>query len=1219
MNMTGMLRKAEPARLAELSAKLGAARLAGLAVLLVIIVAQAALAANNPGHDSLYVLKLGNSDVAGSINITGGLNATLVRATGKFFGDYLDIVANGTVGSSLTNPAIQAGSGSLYIDSTSAYINTKTSTGLVQVGNPANNLITLNVSGTIMQQNVKVCLANGTNCLTGTNTGGNITTISNGAGISVTNPNGPSTTIAVDNTVCRSDGTNCKAAAAESDPLWDGNSSTVARAGTCPAGQVVQNTTNGGVQCVTMSTGSGTVSSGSANKLAYYASAGTAIGNLTGANNGAIYYDGSGNVQSGTLPVASGGTGVTTSTGSGNVVLSASPTLTGTPTISGNVTFSGGTQYLVTAFTAATLTIRAGGSGGGGGPLYLAGGGGGAGGAGSVYVTGGNAATDTGVAGDVYIYGGTATGYGNVFLAYNGSRPLGKVGLGTKSPSQLLDVNGSINVSGAGAGIWVGAKQVCLSDGTNCKAAAAESDPLWSGNQSLYYLKSNPFGYYNSSTFTDYYPKTINPLGYYNSTTLPATGYQSSAGGWTNTSTTTSTSLNIDAGNGKLYVNSTSGNVGIGTANPGMRLDVSGGIARFTDTSNGIGLNTMGTVIGRSDGTNDGGAQFGLVAGDALMRIGKGSPNGGDAGVNIAYDTTRGVGRIFLLDAGRDFAFGVKSSGGSPTPNALYINNSGNIGIGTTNPQSLLDITTSVGDDTISAPLRISNTAGSASGRPAISFFNTAGSLSTAQISSSPGSGYLASKLFFSVADGTKTLQDRMVIDTNGNVGIGTTTPQALLSLGNAVNAQKLLLYDNNNNNKYGFGIQANELRAFFPSGASFMSFGTVSSADGTTFSEKMRIQQDGNVGIGTTNPNATLDIVTAAPSGATYPSIGLGTTNASQTRGRLIGPVTSTGEQLYLTKNLYFNGSAWNADSPAGNGAIVALDGGTWTYPIALIVSGMGSNPKTITPAVQIRNDSTILLAPTTGNVGIGTASPKSKLDVAGSIILSDPSLPLIFENSYYNGSAFLYATSAPATSLNFNWGLGGNFAFNVAPSGTAGNTVAWTTAMFINNGGNVGIGTTTPTQKLEVNGDLNVSGTGNIYYQGNLTGYGADVAEYIAGSDVEAGDVVILSPDQDKAVARSAVAYDTRVAGIVSTRPSHIMGAGEGNVLLALAGRVPVKVTNETGPIRRGDLLTTSSTPGHAMRCADRTACSGAIVGKAMEPFDKPEGTITALVVLG
>ena len=144
-------------------------------------------AANDPGHDNLYVLKLGDSNVTGSINLSAQLTADLVRVSTKFFGDYLDIIANGTIGSSPSAPSIQAGSSSLYVDSTgNLYLNTKGgTTGIVQIGDTATNAITLNVSGTIRQQGVQVCLSNGTNCVNGNNTG-NVSSVTAGSGLTDT-------------------------------------------------------------------------------------------------------------------------------------------------------------------------------------------------------------------------------------------------------------------------------------------------------------------------------------------------------------------------------------------------------------------------------------------------------------------------------------------------------------------------------------------------------------------------------------------------------------------------------------------------------------------------------------------------------------------------------------------------------------------------------------------------------------------------------------------------------------------------------------------------------------------------------------------------------------------------------------------------------------------------------------------------------------------------
>jgi len=65
-----------------------------------------------------------------------------------------------------------------------------------------------------------------------------------------------------------------------------------------------------------------------------------------------------------------------------------------------------------------------------------------------------------------------------------------------------------------------------------------------------------------------------------------------------------------------------------------------------------------------------------------------------------------------------------------------------------------------------------------------------------------------------------------------------------------------------------------------------------------------------------------------------------------------------------------------------------------------------------------------------------------------------------------------------------------------------------------------------------------------------------------------------------------------------------------------LAVLGVVPVKASAENGPIEPGDLLTTSSTPGHAMR-ADHFV-GGAIIGKALEGLSEGTGVIKMLVML-
>lgn len=83
--------------------------------------------------------------------------------------------------------------------------------------------------------------------------------------------------------------------------------------------------------------------------------------------------------------------------------------------------------------------------------------------------------------------------------------------------------------------------------------------------------------------------------------------------------------------------------------------------------------------------------------------------------------------------------------------------------------------------------------------------------------------------------------------------------------------------------------------------------------------------------------------------------------------------------------------------------------------------------------------------------------------------------------------------------------------------------------------------------------------------------------------------------------------------MAGVVTTRPGVLMNADVQDATnlpaLALAGRVPVKVTLEGGPIQAGDLLVSASIPGHAAR-APTTPVPGTVIGKAMHGHDQPQG---------
>jgi len=128
------------------------------------------------------------------------------------------------------------------------------------------------------------------------------------------------------------------------------------------------------------------------------------------------------------------------------------------------------------------------------------------------------------------------------------------------------------------------------------------------------------------------------------------------------------------------------------------------------------------------------------------------------------------------------------------------------------------------------------------------------------------------------------------------------------------------------------------------------------------------------------------------------------------------------------------------------------------------------------------------------------------------------------------------------------------------------------------------------------------------------------ADVAEWVSVSEpVEPGDVLTLDPSKPGSYSRSETACSSLVGGVVASAPGVVLGCdvsvGE-RALLALIGIVPVKVTDEGGPILLGDLLVTSSTPGHAMRWSGPDPCPCALVGKALEPMMDEAGIVLVLL---
>ena len=147
-----------------------------------------------------------------------------------------------------------------------------------------------------------------------------------------------------------------------------------------------------------------------------------------------------------------------------------------------------------------------------------------------------------------------------------------------------------------------------------------------------------------------------------------------------------------------------------------------------------------------------------------------------------------------------------------------------------------------------------------------------------------------------------------------------------------------------------------------------------------------------------------------------------------------------------------------------------------------------------------------------------------------------------------------------------------------------------------------------------------------GNVVVTGDITLTNADFAEdfdITAISEVEPGTVMVFN--QYGALQPSQQAYDKRVAGVISGagtyKPALILDKqrpSENRMPVALVGKVYCKVDASYGPIEVGDLLTTSDTPGHAMKADDPFKAFGSVIGKALHPLKAGQALLPILIAL-
>ena len=493
----------------------------------------------------------------------------------------------------------------------------------------------------------------------------------------------------------------------------------------------------------------------------------------------------------------------------------------------------------------------------------------------------------------------------------------------------------------------------------------------------------------------------------------------------------------------------------------------------------------------------------------------------------------------------------------------MVINELGNVGIGTTSPQTKLDLYSNT-NSTITNQLRLRNTGTGAGTGTRLGFSGGATDADANFIQGYyPDNTNLWSLAFGTGGSSTTNGTIKMLINGTGYVGVGTTSPTATLDIAGSASLSGTLAFR---------GTTDPKIYALNGENLGFM----TSAANESTAVERLTILNSGNVGIGTTSPQDTLDVY-----GDIYLS---GTTKVIYTPSGTA--LTLQGGGGTVTNNMVLS-SQYNLTGASGTQTAVLInptiqESGTGAYQALYInptESSLGSGTSYLLNAAV--GGSSKFVITNTGNVGIGTTAPIAKLDVSGnfnlsgyatvgaSLVVGNVNAPAGVGNlaisgtttfggiaytwpgsqsSNYvlstNGSGVLSWVDAGGAAASTNYwdqSLGALYPKNstvdlliggqttdsatFTVNATTGDASAsghltigasdqlrsafgplnlayksgldtWTTGMVINELGNVGIGTTSPSLKLDVAGGIALSsnisypgaGTKGIWHQGNF-----------------------------------------------------------------------------------------------------------------------------------
>jgi hypothetical protein len=336
-----------------------------------------------------------------------------------------------------------------------------------------------------------------------------------------------------------------------------------------------------------------------------------------------------------------------------------------------------------------------------------------------------------------------------------------------------------------------------------------------------------------------------------------------------------------------------------------------------------------------------------------------------------------------------------------------------------------------------------------------------------------------------------------VLYDNGTNVGIGTSSPSERLSVNGNIALSKtgetFIYNDQSGSDSVSIG------------GASYISFKTF----GSGWEEKVRIVNNGNVGIGTTNPTAKLHVWNGKIEITGFPSAGSPFTFLE----------SNYNDQSAVTIRFLNYNPSNGYDSDLG----VQLMNTSGSMFDAMIIKG------------------------STGNLGIGTNTPAQKLEVNGNIKLSSTvgqtSTPsyIWLGNDFSNGATrdklkiYLYNSGTE----QYGFSVGSNADVQYHSNGIHDFYIANSNAVRINSNGHVGIGTTAPSQKLHV--------VGNIYANGGFIGYRTDggIGLEVNGGDMGPGTFIAKFNDYNNT--SRVVINGVGDVGIGTTTPTKYMSSTE------------------------------------------------------------------------